>query len=159
MSIKTQGTELYFIDKITVPGTPAVIKLDCPTGLSGVGAGAKDQIETTCLDVVDDKTFVSGLGTPGAITVNFNLDPTKVSHQILADIKASGDVIDWVVCFPDGTGDPTLVTDSLTPPAGRSSIKFSAFISDMSIDIATNTIVTGTLTLQRSGAVIWTYKS
>lgn len=159
MTIKTQGTELYFVDKITVPATPAVIKLDCPTGLSGVGAGSKDQIETTDLSVVDDKIFVSGLGTPGAITVNFNLDPTKVSQQILADTKTSGDVIDWVVCFPDGTGAPTLVTDALTPPAGRSSIKFSAFIADMSIEIATNTIVTGTLTLQRSGAVVWTYKS
>jgi len=43
MSVKTQGTELYFVS------SAAVLKLTCPTGITGLG-GARDQIETTCLD-------------------------------------------------------------------------------------------------------------
>lgn len=151
MSIKTQGTELYFVND------DAVVKLKCPTGISGLG-GAKDQIEDTCLDATEDKSFVAGLGNPGQVSVPFNLDPQHASHQVLFDMKESGDNTEFIICLSDGNAAPTIATGTLTAPTGRTSAKFTAYVADVDIDISTNTIVTGTLTLQRSGAVEWKWK-
>lgn len=151
-TVKTQGSELYFVDSVTTTDYD-LVKLVCPTGISGLG-GAKDQIETTCLDTVGDKEFTAGLGNPGQVSVPFNLIPREHSHQILLDLKASGEVLKWLACLSEGTTAPTVDTDGLfVVPTGRSSFEFSAFISDVNIDIATNEIVRGTLTLQRSGNV------
>lgn len=155
---KTQGTELFFVDTLT-SSVGAIVKLACPTGITGLG-GAADQIETTCLDALVDREYVRGLGNPGQVTVPFNLIPTDVSHQLLFDLKEAGDTISWLVCLSDGTSDPTVVdsNDMITPPTGRTSFGFQAYIADVNIDIATNEIVRGTLTLQRSGAVTPTWK-
>lgn len=151
MSIKTQGTELYFVND------DAVVKLKCPTGISGLG-GAKDQIEDTCLDATEDKTFIDGLGNPGPVSVPFNLDPQHASHQVLFDMKEAGGNTEFIICLSDGTSAPTIATDTLTAPTDRTSAKFTAYVSDVEIDISTNAIVTGTLTLQRSGSVAWNWK-
>lgn len=151
MSIKTQGTELYFVNN------DAVVKLKCPTGISGLG-GAKDQIESTCLDATEDKSFIAGLGNPGQVSVPFNLDPQHASHQVLFDMKEAGDNAEFIICLSDGNAAPTIATGTLTAPTGRTSAKFTAYVADVEIDISTNTIVTGTLTLQRSGAVEWKWK-
>lgn len=50
-TVRTQGTELFFVDNSVTTSDPDLIKLACPTGIQGLG-GAKDQIETTCLDTV-----------------------------------------------------------------------------------------------------------
>lgn len=159
MTIKTQGTGLYFVDHITNPATPSVSKMSCPTGATGIGDGQITQIPTTCLYTVEDETFVPGLGTPGQTVIPFNFKPSEASHKALEEMKSSKKVIDWVIALSDGTDEPAIATDTLTQPAGRTSVKFKAYIANLVIDIATNTIVTGTLTLQRSGAVVWTYKS
>ena len=52
MSIRTQGTELYFADSVNYSNV-TLVKLTCPTGISGLG-GPRDQIDTTCLDVIGD---------------------------------------------------------------------------------------------------------
>ncbi|MFV5212693.1 phage tail tube protein [Azonexus caeni] len=156
-SIKTQGTHIYFVD--ASGSSPAVVKLACPTGVSGLG-GAKDQIEDTCLDATEDKTYVAGLGTPGQVSVPYNLDPSEASHQVLFDLKESGDKIDWMVCLSDGTAAPTLDSNgNLVAPASRTSIAFVAYVADANLDLATNEIVRGTLTLQRSGPIDITWKS
>lgn len=158
MSIKSQGSELFIVDNFTTPATPAIVKLKCPTGITGLG-GARDQIENTCLDATEDRTYVSGLGNPGQVSVPFNLDPSAVSHQLLFDMKESGANTQFVIGFSDGTATPTIVTNTVTTPTGRTTAVFTAYVADVNIDIATNTIVTGTLTLQRSGAVNWTWKA
>lgn len=156
MSVKTQGTHVYLVD---TSGTPAVMKLAAPTGVSGLG-GAADQIEDTNLDVTDDKTYVRGLGTPGQVSVPFNLKPAEASQQQLFDLKASGEAVGWMVCLSDGTSAPTLsVGNELVAPTGRTSLAFDAYVADVVIDIATNEIVRGTLTLQRSGPVAVTWKA
>lgn len=158
MSIKSQGSELYFIDNVTIPGTPALVKLKCPTGISGLG-GPRGQIQDTCLDATDEHTYISGLAAPGQVSVPFNLDPSSVSHQVLFDMKEAGDRTQFIICLSDGTSAPTLTTGTLTAPTGRTSAEFTAFVSDVNIEIATDAIVTGTLTLQRSGSVDWTWKA
>lgn len=156
MALKTQLTEIFFVDTYT-SGTPAVTKLACPTGITGLG-GAKDQIDTTCLDATD-RTFEAGLGNPGQVSIPFILDTTSASHDVLFDIKEDGAVLNWMVCLSDGTADPTIDSeDDLTPPAGRSYFKFAAYIADVNIDIAGNDVVRGTLSLQRSGTVTYVSK-
>lgn len=155
MTVKTQGTELFFAD--STAQTPAMVKLTCPTGITGLG-GAADQIDVTCLDATTDRAFTSGLGNPGQVSVPFIMKPTDASHQRLFELKESGDTLNWMICLSDGTADPTYSDGSLTAPADRTSIAFSAYIADVALDIATNEVVRGTLTLQRSGAVTPTWK-
>ena len=152
MSIKTQGTNLYFID------SAAVVTMGCPTGITGLG-GTRDQIETTCLNATDDKAYVSGLGNPGQISVPFVFDPQDVSHQTLKDLHDSGEKIEWTIGLSDGTASPTIVSGSFSLPTTRSFITFEAFVADLNLDIATNEVVRGTLTLQRSGSTALSVKS
>lgn len=156
-TVKTQGTELYTVDALS-SSVAAVLKFACPTGVTGLG-GPADNIETTCLDALDDKEYVGGLGNPGQMSIPFNFIPRNGSHQILFDLKDSRVVLPWLVGLSDGYGQaPTLNSDEdLVPPAApnRTSVKFRAYVSDVNIDIATNEIVRGTLTLQRSGGVQW----
>jgi hypothetical protein len=151
-TVKTQGTAVYFIDDT------AVAKLAAPTGVSGLG-GATDQIETTDLDALEDKTYVAGLGSPGQVSVPFNFKPGEASQQTLFDLKISKAVIGWMVCLSDGTAAPTITSGALVAPAARTSIGFQAFVSDVVVDVATNEIVRGTLTLQRSGPLAITWKT
>ena len=152
MSIKTQGTNLYFI----VSGQ--VKTMTCPTGITGLG-GTRDQIETTCLNATDDKSYVSGLGNPGQISVPFVFTPSDTSHQTLLDLHDTGDVTEWAIGLSDGTAAPTIVSGALAFGSTRTYASFDAFVADINIDIATNEVVRGTLTLQRSGSVAWSYKA
>ena len=154
-TVKTQGTELYLVDASVTASQPDLIKMACPTGVQGLG-GAKDQIETTCLDTVGDKEYAGGLGNPGVVTVPFNLIPREHSHQILLALKKAGNILDWIVCLSESTTQPTLDTDGvIVPPNDRSSFQFQGYLSDVNIDVATNEIVRGTLTIQRSGDVVF----
>lgn len=153
-AVKTQGTEIFFIDTVS-SSTAALVKLSCPTGVTGLG-GAADQIDTTCLEATE-RTYLRGLATPGQVSVPFNFDPEQTSHQILFDLKEDGSVLDWCIALSDGTADPTLVSGAFSGPASRTNAKFEAYVADVNIDIATNEVVRGTLTLQRSGAVTWTF--
>jgi len=154
--VKTQGTELFFVDLLT-SSAGEIVKLACPTGITGLG-GAADQIEDTCLDNVGDKTYQRGLGNPGQVSVPFNLIPRDVSHQLLFDLKDAGTTISWLACLSESTTDPTLNTDDeFIPPTDRTSLGFEGYIADVNIDVATNEIVRGTLTIQRSGVVTPTW--
>ncbi len=154
-TVKTQGTELFVIDTVTTTD-PTIVKMACPTGISGLG-GPRDQIEDTCLDTTDEKTFQAGLGNPGPVSVPFNLIPREQSHQFLFAWKNAGTVMKWIACLSEAATDPTADTDgTFVPPVDRSSFAFDAYVADVNIDIATNEIVKGTLTLQRSGAVTFT---
>jgi len=152
MSIKTQGTNLYFVSGGTVK------TMTCPTGVSGLG-GTRDQIETTCLNATDDKSYVSGLGNPGQLTVPFVFSPSALDHQLLFAMHDTGEITDWLVGFSDGTTAPTVTSGQLVMANTRTSASFDAFVADINIDVATNEVVRGTLTLQRSGSVAWGFKA
>jgi hypothetical protein len=155
-TVRTQGTELFFIDTVT-DSNSTVRKMACPTGITG-GTGAKDQIEDTCLDNTEDKTFKAGLGNPGARSVPFNFIPSNFSHQTLLELKRTGENVKWFVGLSDGTAVPTIDDDlNWIPPAAplRTSYEFEGYVSDVAIDIATNEIVRGTLSIQVSGSDTW----
>jgi len=154
--IKTQGTELFLIDTV-VNSEPAILKMACPTGITGLGAGTKSQIDITCLDTEEDQEFMAGLGAPGQLSVPFNFIPSAASHQgILTDLK--GATLDFLLAFSDGTSQPSLDSnDAFVAPSSRTSAEFKAYIAEVTIDAATNDRVVGTMTLQRSGKVTWNF--
>lgn len=154
-NVKTQGTELFFVDR---SGTAALVKMTAPTGIQGLMTGSRDQIETTDLDDTTDKTFIAGLGNPSQITVPFVLETDAASaHRKLVTLKGTGEMVDWIACLSETATDPTLTLGEITAPTTRTSFVFEAFVADLSIDVATNEVVRGTLVLQRSGAVTVTW--
>lgn len=156
MPIKSQGTELFYVR----PGSsPVLVKLHCPTGITGLG-GAADQVESTCLSDTEDKQYVRGLGNPGQVSAPVNFDPQQASHEDMFALKASGETLEWIIGMSDGTALPTLDSSGeIVPPVGRSSIRFVGYIADWGLDFAGNDIVKGTLTIQRSGSVTFTKKA
>lgn len=149
--VETQGARLYF----KKPGSPAtLVKMVCPTGITGLG-GARDNIVVDCLENTGDRFNRPGSGTPTALSVPFNLVPTAASHKDLYTLRADRTVADWIVLLSDtGSSEPTLDSDGdIVPPSTGTSFSFAGYVSDVSIDIASNTIVTGTLTIQRSGGI------
>ncbi len=151
MSIKTQGSELFFVDAL------AVVKLACPTGITGFG-GPADQIDTTCLDATT-RSFEQGLKTPSPVNVPYNFDPRQVSHQAIVDLYNAGTTTNWMLALSDGTAAPTVDSDGdFLALTTRTNVVFIGYIADMTVDLATNEVVRGTLTLQRSGVDQWTYK-
>lgn len=153
MSIKTQGTELFFVD----PTDNSLLKLNCPTGITGLG-GPADQIETTCLDATT-KSYEQGLKTPGIVSVPFNFDPRQVSHRTVNELYESGTTSNYMIALSDAVTAPTVDSDGeFIALTGRTNVVFTGYISDLNIDLATNEVVRGTLSIQRSGSLTWTYK-
>lgn len=147
--IKSQGTELYF----AAPGDANPTRVVCATTISGLG-GARDQVDTSCLDNTADRTFIGGLGNPGQVTVGFNVHKSEVSHEDLLELKASGTTVHWGIYSSDASTTPTLDSnDELQEVVGRVSARFFGYVADINIDIAGNDIWRGTITIQRSGEV------
>ena len=152
--VVSQGTEIFFID----PSTPtAFFTMECPTSVSKSG-GARNMIEILCLNS-NDPEFRPGSRTATTFSVPFALVPTAESHQALFDLEESGVVVPFLIALSDGTADPTVTGGEFTAPTGRSSLGFDAVIEDVAIDIATNDVVRGTLTLRQSGPLTKTWKS
>jgi hypothetical protein len=145
MALKTQGTQLYFID----PDTFAVTVVGCVTALTGLTA-ARDQIETTCLDSTA-RTYVAGMATPGAAQFTINFDPSDSSHVRLHELYVEGVDLDFALGWSDGTAAPTSDSTAFTTPTTRTWILFSGFISDLPFDFALNTVVTSNVSIQVSG--------
>ncbi len=120
MAIKTQGTQLYFID----PDSFAVVTVGCVTTITGLTA-ARDQIETTCLDS-DARTYEAGMATPGAASFTINFDTSDVSHVRAHELYREGVKLDWVIGWSDG------------------------YISDLPFDFALNAVVTSNVSIQVS---------
>jgi len=91
--------------------------------------------------------------------VPFVFKPTEASQKALYTLHDAGTVTEWLIGFSDGTTAPTLVSGELSIGTTRTSAKFDGFVADINIDVATNEIVRGTMTIQRSGNVAWTWKA
>jgi hypothetical protein len=158
MTIKTQGTGVFF-----VAGTPAALqKMVCPTGVNGLG-GARDRIDVTCLSDLEDHAYVGGLGNPGTVSIPFVFHPETLVDRALMTLKASGADTEFMIVFTDGpqvdgeVTPPTFAAGDMTPPEDTTSASFAGYIADVNIDVATNEVVRGTITVQRSGAVTWAW--
>lgn len=149
-AVKTQGTQLFVID----PADDSVITVTCVTSLSGLTSPI-DQIETTCLDS-DAREYVAGMATPGQAQFGINFDPQDASHLRLLALKNSGTTLDFAIGFSDGTAPPTVDSDGFVLPATRSWLTFGGFLTDLPFDFSLNAVVTSTVSIQVSGAVLLT---
>lgn len=155
--LKTQGTELFVLN--TLETTPKLVKLNCINSISGLGSGAKSQVKTTRLSEREENQYMPGLGEPGSISVPFIFNPNEQDHKVLNQLKASGKVASWLIALSDGTAAPTVTGSTMTPPADRTAVAFNGYVSELTIDLAENEAVRGTLTIQRSGVETYTYKA
>lgn len=153
MSVLAQGTQIYFIDTTS---TPTVVAVECATTFTPGGAPA-DQIEDTCLEDTA-RSYKPGLRTPGQATIGLNADPENTSHVLMHTLSETDPqpVLSWAVGWSDGTAPPTLDTsDDFVLPTTRTWFTFQGYISDFPFDFAQNTVVTSTVTVQRSGGSTW----
>lgn len=152
-TVKTQGTHLYMVDR-PAGEAAALLKFVCPTGFTGVASGTRDQIENTCLDEEETKTFENGLESPGPVAVPFNFVPSAASHQRMIELRDSGEVLDWVALLSESATAPTLGAGpdyALVPPVDRTAIIFRASVTEFTLDASGNEIWRGTMTLNRRG--------
>ena len=146
--IKSQGTDMYFS-----PGPGQVTRVVCATSISGLG-GPRDQIDTSCLDNLTDRTFVGGLGNPGQVTVAFNMHKGEAAHEAVLALKESGEEVSWGIYSSGATTVPTADSSAVMQPVvDRVSAIFRGYVSDINLDVAGNDIWKGTITIQRSGSV------
>lgn len=151
--IKTQGTELYFID----PETGLPVAVGCVTTIDGIDTTV-EQVETTCLEA-DARTYIAGLATPGAATFGINTDPQDASHVRLHQLKVAGTTLQWALGWSDGTGiPPTSDSNGFVLPATRSWITFDGFMNSFPFNFALNSVVQSTVGIQISGEPVVTPK-
>lgn len=153
-TIKTKGTRLFFTD---AAGSPQdILRVACLTGISGLG-GAADQIDITCLDS-EEREFVQGFKTPDVITVPINFIARSAAHQALVALQESGDTVSFMIVASDQTGSPTTLDgDNRLVSPGATTAEFLGYVANFTFDIGSNEIWRGTLTIQRSGAINWTF--
>jgi hypothetical protein len=106
--MKTQGTELYVLDDVTTPGTPAPLKIANITNIGELG-GQTDDIDTTDLDS-KAKEFIQGLPDNGELSLELKLNKGDSGHKFLwKRSKEGGDTRkQYIILGSDGTGAPTL---------------------------------------------------
>lgn len=152
MAIKTQGTQLYFVD----PEDNSVVTVGCVTTITGLTA-ARDQIETTCLESAA-RTYEAGMATPGAANFTINFDPADDSHTRLHELYVAGTKVDWALGWGDfipgpPSPGPAPTADSsgdFELPTTRSWITFNGYVSDLPFDFALNAVVTSNVAIQVS---------
>lgn len=159
MSVLSQGTHIYFIHPNYDSGGPAIVRLQCATAFNPGGA-PRDQLDDTCLEDQDARSK-AGLRRPGVATIGINPDPQYESHGLLYDLFNGDEQVDikFAVGWADGKDVPTLDSDGdFSLPTSRTWFLFEAYVSDFPFDHALNTIIAGTISLQRTGGSNWVRK-
>ncbi len=165
MAVLTQGTQIYVLAPTEQdPSIFEVLKIDCPTSFDP-GTSPADQIEDTCLEETEARTYLRGLRSPGEASLTINADPRVESHVRLFELAQQGAIpLKWAVGWSDGKDiAPTAVQDSngdydFNLPTGRTWCVFEGYISDFPFSFEVNSIVSSTITIQRSGPVAWSLK-
>lgn len=157
MALRTKGTEVFFVFQNS--NGYSLVKLGCPKGVQGLG-GSKSQIDETCLDSLEME-FGPGMPNPGAITIDLDFDPSKVSHQDLIYMDANDITTTYIIGLSDGTALPTVNSGSgvVTYPSTRSYISFLGYVADVPFDLSVNANVKSNVSVQRSGAKTFHWKA
>ena len=150
-TIATKGTRLYFAFSDS-----EILKVACPTGITGF-SGPNSQIDQTCLDSTEME-FFAGMANPGALNIPVNFINRSAAHQALVALKDSGEKISWMVVDSDQAGAPTTQdSDGRLVSPGATTKEFLGYVADIDYNYEVNDIKRATLTIQRSGAVEYTW--
>lgn len=149
MAMKTQGTDLYFLDK-THSGGADILPIGCVTAIGGIEV-KRDQLETTCLDSIS-RTYDPGMPTPGPANFTINFDMSDDSHLRLLDLWKSGDKFDMAIGLEDGTAAPTIDTaGDFDLPTSRSFLTFTdVYIINVPMELQLNALITSNVSVQLS---------
>lgn len=148
-TITTKGTRLFF-----AVSASEIHKVACPTGVSGLG-GANTQVDETCLDSTEME-FFAGMANPSTLTIPINFINRSASHQALLSLKESGEKVSWMVVDSDQAGSPSSVdSDGRLVSPGSTTKEFLGYVSDIEENYEINDIKRATLTVQRSGAIVY----
>lgn len=157
MAVLAQGTQIYFLDD--TGAEPVVVAVECATSFNPGGAPA-DQLETTCLES-STREYLPGLRTPGQASIGLNADPRNQSHIRMHELAEMNPppVLKWAVGWSDGTSEPTVDSDGdFDLPTDRTWFVFEGYIADFPFDFSANSVVTSTVSIQRSGGSQWIKK-
>lgn len=151
---KTQGTELFYLSSPTT-----LTKVGNITGITGTG-GARPTIQTTNLDSTSEE-YIGGLEASSAMSIPLNFDPTSTVHQDLLEFwQAADDTLQtWVIGLSDGTAPPTAAAGVITYPTTRTYRTFQGYVADFPVEVALNSKLEGTMSIQRSGPIDTNYKA
>lgn len=152
--IATKGTRLYFG---WAPGASSsdsdgvvILKVACPTGLTGLTSGEAPRIDVTCLDS-EARDYAAGLQDLPSIQVPINLIPRSEAHQALMDAEEAGSTLNipWMVVLSDNPNAPTtLDSDGFLASPGPTNRYFKGYVSNFSEDYAVGEYVRATVTIQ-----------
>ncbi len=158
MALKTQGSNLYMIDK-DITGGPEVMEIGCTVSIDPAGA-TRDQLESTCLSS-PARTYEPGLPTPQQLTFEINFDPADSSHKRVYDLWQSGEKFDMALAYSDGTAPPTLDTagDFHLPSTRTYMVFHDCFIANVPQTLALNALVNAKVAVQLSGLPFLSPKS
>lgn len=150
MAQSTIGTKVYIIDPDGSNG-PEVLAIDCAIGIDGLGA-PREQVDVTCLED-EARRFIAGLATPGALTVNINVDPQSPSHVRLHEMYVNKTLFDMVIGWGDGNQVPTIDSaGEFDLPPERTFIEMlQTYVSDFPFSFALNSVVQSAIAFQLSG--------
>lgn len=158
MSKLTKGTQIYFLDDTTA--TPAIVKVECATSFNPGGDPA-GEIDDTCLDS-ETMEYKAGMRDPGSATLGIRPDPNSESHFTMFTISRldPSPSLKWFVGWSDGTDAPTLDVDgNVVLPDTRTWVTMPGYISDYPFDFQVNALVTGDVTIKRTGGLDWIKKA
>jgi hypothetical protein len=150
--IRTQKTQVYICDTATTC-TPIPNIADL-----GEFGEQSDDIETTNLDSLA-KEYLTGLPDNGELTLQINLNPQNLMHQLLAANAGSGVRFGFCVALSDGTTAPTASGSVITPPlaSARTSFVFTASVKSFRQAYKKNDAARVNVTLRISGAITKTW--
>lgn len=143
--IRTQGTETWVLD--TTQSPPAIVKIGNVSGYGDFGPQADDIILTNLESSRVEK--LSGLPDDGDATLNINLADIA-AHRFLSSV-VGGERFYFYFGYGDGTADPSLVGDVLTPPASRTGDRVYASVKSFRKQVNTNDVLRVTVALAISG--------
>lgn len=158
MSIRTQGTDLYFID----PEDGSLVEIACTTSIDSAGATRGVFTIPPCLgDTSGAASKSPGELTPATLTFGLNADPTEESHLRLHELLVEGtEEVKFALGWSDGTADPTVNSNQgFITPTSRTWLTFSGFVSAFPFNFAANAVVATTVSIELDAPEVWTAKT
>ena len=88
-----------------------------------------------------------------------NTDPDNATHIKLLQLAADYEAVEVFVGWADGDVVPTLATDTVTLPEGRTWTSFTALLKDSAPTFEANSLVKHTISMKRQSKAITAYKT
>ncbi|WP_250162205.1 phage tail tube protein [Psychrobacter sp. WY6] len=152
--VLSQGTKVW----IKHGDTPELTKMICITNIQ-IGDDSDNDIDDTCLEEEDVTTSVAGLTTPGEGSISINTDPKNATHMTLLQLASEKAVIEVFIGWSDGTVEPTLATDTVTLPEGRTWTSFVTQLKDTNPTFEPNDLVKHAIPMKRQSKAITAFKT